>query len=87
MDTQHDHSVTPSTIGAVLHGAARYDLLVWLLTLGRERVFGSSWSAWRALNPATPSWMWAAGREPWRSLPNGVWGRRAQCMGSTRRRR
>ncbi|MHB1587915.1 MAG: class I SAM-dependent methyltransferase [Acidiferrobacteraceae bacterium] len=39
MDTQHDHSVTPSTIGAVLHGAARYDLLVWLLTLGRERVF------------------------------------------------
>ena len=26
------------TIGAVLHSAARYDLQVWLLTLGRERV-------------------------------------------------
>jgi len=32
-------NVTASTIGAVLHSAARYDLLVWLLTLGRERVF------------------------------------------------
>jgi len=32
-------NVTPSTTGAVLHSAARYDLLVWLLTLGRERVF------------------------------------------------
>jgi ubiquinone/menaquinone biosynthesis C-methylase UbiE len=30
---------TPSTTGAVLRSAARYDLLVWLLTLGRERVF------------------------------------------------
>jgi ubiquinone/menaquinone biosynthesis C-methylase UbiE len=27
------------TSGLVLHGAARYDLLLWLLTLGRERVF------------------------------------------------
>src|SRR5437868_4708424 len=25
--------------GAVLHGAATYDLLVWLLTFGRERSF------------------------------------------------
>jgi ubiquinone/menaquinone biosynthesis C-methylase UbiE len=39
MDTQHDQSPTPSTAGLVLHKAARYDLLVWLLTLGRERVF------------------------------------------------
>jgi len=39
MDAQHDQSLTPSTTGLVLHGAARYDLLVWLLTLGRERVF------------------------------------------------
>lgn len=30
---------TPSTRGAVIHWAARYDALVWLLTLGRERVF------------------------------------------------
>ncbi len=29
----------PGTTGSVLHRAARYDLLVWLLTLGRERVF------------------------------------------------
>jgi ubiquinone/menaquinone biosynthesis C-methylase UbiE len=32
-------NVTPSTTGVILHSAARYDLLVWLLTLGRERVF------------------------------------------------
>jgi ubiquinone/menaquinone biosynthesis C-methylase UbiE len=29
----------PSTSGLVLHRAAQYDLLLWLLTLGRERVF------------------------------------------------
>ncbi len=39
MDYQLDQSLTPRTTGAVLHGAARYDLLVWLVTLGRERVF------------------------------------------------
>jgi len=27
------------TAGSVLHGAARYDLTVWLFTLGRERIF------------------------------------------------
>ena len=30
---------TPSTSGLILHSAARYDLLLWLVTLGRERVF------------------------------------------------
>jgi ubiquinone/menaquinone biosynthesis C-methylase UbiE len=30
---------TPGTTGSVLHWAARYDLLVWLMTLGRERAF------------------------------------------------
>jgi ubiquinone/menaquinone biosynthesis C-methylase UbiE len=34
-----DGNVALGTPGAVLHSAARYDLLVWLLTLGRERVF------------------------------------------------
>lgn len=34
-----DRNSTPSTSGAVIHWAARYDLLVWLLTLGREPVF------------------------------------------------
>jgi ubiquinone/menaquinone biosynthesis C-methylase UbiE len=29
----------PRTNGLVIHWAARYDLLVWLLTLGRERAF------------------------------------------------
>src|SRR5262245_39565549 len=32
-------NVTSGTPGLLLHGAARYDLLVWLLTLGRERAF------------------------------------------------
>jgi ubiquinone/menaquinone biosynthesis C-methylase UbiE len=30
---------TPTTTGRVLHWAARYDLLVWLLTHGRDRLF------------------------------------------------
>src|SRR5215217_8617723 len=30
---------TPATTGRVLHWAARYDLLVWLLTHGRSRLF------------------------------------------------
>ena len=29
----------PTTAGLILHKAAQYDLLLWLLTLGRERVF------------------------------------------------
>ena len=36
-----------TTTGAVVHWAARYDLLVWLLTLGRERRFRE-----RLLKPA-----------------------------------
>lgn len=39
MNPQLDQSLTPSTTGLVLHWAARYDLLVWLVTVGRERVF------------------------------------------------
>src|SRR5713226_3604734 len=39
MDAQLDQSLTPGTTGMVVHGAARYDLLVWLVTLGRERDF------------------------------------------------
>ena len=39
MDAKLDESLRPSTTGLLLHGAARYDLLVWLVTLGRERVF------------------------------------------------
>jgi ubiquinone/menaquinone biosynthesis C-methylase UbiE len=34
-----DRNLTPSTTGLVLHSAARYDLMVWLITLGRERAF------------------------------------------------
>lgn len=34
-----DQPKISSTPGLVLHWAARYDLLVWLLTLGRERSF------------------------------------------------
>ena len=37
----------PRTSGLVLHGAARYDLTVWLMTLGRERALRE-----RILNPA-----------------------------------
>jgi ubiquinone/menaquinone biosynthesis C-methylase UbiE len=34
-----DKDGAPGTVGLVLHSAAWYDLLVWLLTLGRERAF------------------------------------------------
>jgi ubiquinone/menaquinone biosynthesis C-methylase UbiE len=34
-----ESNVTPRTAGLVLHAAARYDFLVSLLTLGRERTF------------------------------------------------
>jgi ubiquinone/menaquinone biosynthesis C-methylase UbiE len=32
-----DRHPAPRTTGLLIHAAARYDLLVWLLTLGRER--------------------------------------------------
>jgi len=34
-----DCNPTPRPTGLVLHSAARYDLMVWLITLGRERAF------------------------------------------------
>src|SRR5262245_4299661 len=34
-----ERNQTPSTTGAVIHAATGYDLLVWLLTFGRERAF------------------------------------------------
>src|SRR5688572_3378865 len=34
-----DRNSTLGTTGLVLHSAARYDLLVWLITRGRERAF------------------------------------------------
>ncbi len=37
--TTADRHRTPTTTGSVIHWAARYDILVWLLTLGRESVF------------------------------------------------
>jgi ubiquinone/menaquinone biosynthesis C-methylase UbiE len=36
--TAKPHSA-PGTKGSLIHAAARYDLLIWLLTLGRERRF------------------------------------------------
>src|SRR6266700_4977925 len=37
-ETTHRHRA-PRTTGLLIHAAARYDLLGWLLTLGRERAF------------------------------------------------
>ena len=34
-----DRNLTSEPTGLVLHAAARYDALVWLMTLGRERAF------------------------------------------------
>lgn len=34
-----ERNLTSGTTGLVLHWAARYDFLVWLVTLGRERIF------------------------------------------------
>lgn len=37
--SEHDHAHHASPAGLVIHWAARYDLLLWLATLGRERAF------------------------------------------------
>jgi ubiquinone/menaquinone biosynthesis C-methylase UbiE len=39
MDARPDQSLKPSTTGLVLHSAVGYDLLVWLVTFGREWAF------------------------------------------------
>lgn len=41
----------PGATGLVLHAAARYDLLVWLFTLGRERAFRDSIARLAGLKP------------------------------------
>jgi ubiquinone/menaquinone biosynthesis C-methylase UbiE len=50
MDTTARGS-TPRTTGLVLHGAVRYDLLAWLLTLGRERSFREKLLRFARLQP------------------------------------
>jgi len=52
MTTAMNSNVTPSATGAVLHSAVRYDLLVWLLTLGRERAFREKIVRLARLQPA-----------------------------------
>ena len=37
--TMADRNLMAKTAGIVLHSAARYDLVVWLAMLGRERAF------------------------------------------------
>ena len=39
MTNTHDHHTPRAPRGRILHAAAGYDLLVWLLLLGRERAF------------------------------------------------
>lgn len=39
MTNTREENLTGHTTGSVLHWAARYDLLVWLVTLGKERSF------------------------------------------------
>src|SRR5258708_13384968 len=34
-----EQKTVPSTAGNVLHGAFRYDLLIWLVSLGREQAY------------------------------------------------
>lgn len=41
----------PATTGLILHWAARYDLLAWLLTHGRERAFREKLTALARLAP------------------------------------
>ena len=46
-----DPSAAPLTHGRVLHWAARYDLLAWLLTRGKERAFRERLIALAELEP------------------------------------
>jgi ubiquinone/menaquinone biosynthesis C-methylase UbiE len=49
-----DSNPTPRPTGLVLHSAARYDLMVWLLTLGRERAFREKILRLARLEPGEP---------------------------------
>ena len=49
-DTEQQHSAH-RVRGLVLHGARRYDLLVWLFTFGRERAFRERMLSYAQLQP------------------------------------
>jgi ubiquinone/menaquinone biosynthesis C-methylase UbiE len=51
MSKQVEAHSAPGTTGIVLHNAVRYDLLVWLMTLGRERSFREKLLAPARLEP------------------------------------
>src|SRR5262245_23643661 len=44
-------AMTPATTGRVLHRAACYDLLVWLVTQGKERAFREKLLSFAGLEP------------------------------------
>lgn len=48
---------THGKTGLVLHGAARYDLTLWLLTFARERVFENESFVSQVCHSVSPSWM------------------------------
>jgi hypothetical protein len=61
-----EEQTAPGTHGLVLHWAARYDLLAWLLTHGRERELREAIKVLPSCRQATTFWTSAAGRVLWR---------------------
>ena len=51
MNQSIERTEKPSTTGLVLHKAAGYDLLLWLVTLGRERAFREKMLKYARLQP------------------------------------
>jgi hypothetical protein len=77
-----DKNVASGAIGSVLHSAVRYDLLVWLLTLGREQAFRE-----KILDLARLQAGQSVLDVGLRSQANDMSGPRARCMGSIPRPR
>lgn len=51
MTQAFDGNATPAKTGIILHRAAGYDLLVWIMTLGREQAFRESMLRFARLQP------------------------------------
>ena len=82
-----DKNVAPNTVGLILHWAVRYDHLVWLLTFGREQAFREKILRLARLEAGESVLDVGSEQGLLPSRPNDMLGRRARCMGSTRRRR
>ena len=84
--TAKPHSA-PGTKGSLIHAAARYDLLIWLLTLGRERRFREMLLDHARLQPGESVLDVGCGTGTLAIAPNDALALKARWSASTPRRR